>query len=199
MVEQGTLRERRPPPRLSRNVKQYSHAWISLPQNVPECSCSILDLPRKFHENSLTRFPVMLLTDRQTGKQTARDENHNLRRSAEVIKGNSSMFIASPVVCELTVKRKTLFYLTTSKTGSAIQLHQSSAFHCQLAHSSGVFAFIKHKLCINGIEQFLFGEFDILFVTWRMRDGGAVVHMLLQLWEHATPLWHHAVRVCIAT
>ena len=44
--------------------------------------CILLDLVWKFHKNPLMRFPVMLLTNRQTNQQRWK---HNLRRSAEVI------------------------------------------------------------------------------------------------------------------
>ena len=41
----------------------------STPQIYENVPCSMLDLSWKYHENIFMRFPVMLLTDKQTDQQ----------------------------------------------------------------------------------------------------------------------------------
>ena len=54
----------------------------NIPKMLQNIRCPIY--PKKIHENSFTRFSVMLLTDRQTDEPTDNDENITTA-SAEVI------------------------------------------------------------------------------------------------------------------
>ena len=56
-------------------------------------------LPFKFHENPFSRFPEMLLTDRQTNRQTrATDKDENITFAmAEVTSGSKDVIAAAPL------------------------------------------------------------------------------------------------------
>ena len=64
----------------------YSRGLTWQPHMFQFVYCIMPDLSRKCHENPCTRFPAMLLTDRQANLQTNKQRwKHNLHRWPEVI------------------------------------------------------------------------------------------------------------------
>ena len=113
---------------------------------------------------------------------------------------------------------------TTGEAGSAIQLHQSSAFHCHFAHTCA-FSLLSHTYCVQtelrwllsnewkDTRSYIFFKFAICSIalsslgeTCHLKRGDMVtgvadgaVAKLLQLCQHASALWCHAVWIRIVT
>ena len=122
--------------------------------------------------------------------------------------------------------RLVLLDCTSGEAGSAIQWHQSSAFHCYFAHTRA-FSLLSHACCVKKeLRWLLSNEFNTKSCSylhifqirnsfhcvakswWKVsfkatRHGIGVadgaVAKLLRLWQHASALWPHAVWIRIVT